>query len=74
MWITIVPDATTFEELMQTFCACVYGQIALQSNHGKRSRLMNEFPKYKTKDIKDAYKKQRNYCISLPRFTKKVFS
>ena len=36
-----------------------------------RSRLRNKFLKFKTAESKNAYKKQRNYCVSLLRSTKK---
>ena len=36
-----------------------------------RSKLRNKFPKLKTKESKDAYRKQRNYCVSLLREIKK---
>ena len=38
-----------------------------------RSRLRNKYLKLKTKESRDAYKKQRNYCISLQRRIKKTF-
>ena len=38
-----------------------------------RTRLLNKFRKEKTKENKDAYNKQRNYCVSLIRKTKKDF-
>ena len=38
-----------------------------------RSRLLNKLRTEKTKENKDAYNKQRNYCVSLSRKTKKDF-
>ena len=38
-----------------------------------RSRLRNKFLKYKTSESRDAYKKQRNYCVTLLRETKISF-
>ena len=38
-----------------------------------RSRLRNRFPKLKTNESRAEYKKQRNYCVSLLRNTKKRF-
>ena len=38
-----------------------------------RSRLLNKLQTEKTKENKDAYNKQRNYCVSLSRKTKKDF-
>ena len=38
-----------------------------------RSRLLNKFLKSKTEDSKMAYNKQRNWCVSLLRNTKKFF-
>ena len=38
-----------------------------------RSRLRNKFLKLKTLESRDAYKRQRNYCVSLLRATKKSF-
>ena len=38
-----------------------------------RSRLRNKFLRLKTAESKNAYKKQRNYCVSLLRETKKRF-
>ena len=38
-----------------------------------RTRLLNKFRREKTKENKDAYNKQRNYCVSLLRKTKRDF-
>ena len=38
-----------------------------------RSRLRNKFIKSKTREIREAYKKQRNYCVTLLRETKRSF-
>ena len=38
-----------------------------------RSRLKNKFLKLKTIETRNAYKKQRNYCVSLLRKIKKNF-
>ena len=38
-----------------------------------RSRLRNKFMKFKTAESKNAYKKQRNYCVSVLRSTIKSF-
>ena len=38
-----------------------------------RSRLRNKFIKCKTSESRDAYRKQRNYCVTLLRETKKRF-
>ena len=38
-----------------------------------RSRLRNKSLKLRTLESKDAYKRQRNYCVSLLRLTKKSF-
>ena len=38
-----------------------------------RSRLRNRFLRLKTKEAKDAYKIQRNYCVSLLGYSKKCF-
>ena len=38
-----------------------------------RSRLRNKYLKLKTIESRDAYKKQRNYCVSLLRKIKKNF-
>ena len=38
-----------------------------------RSRLRNKFLKLKTNESREAYKKQRNYCVSLLRQVKKNF-
>ena len=38
-----------------------------------RSRLRNKYFKCKIKDSRDAYKKQRNYCVSLVGKIKKNF-
>ena len=38
-----------------------------------RSKLRNKFLKLKTIDSREAYKRQRNYCVSLIRKTKKRF-
>ena len=38
-----------------------------------RTRLRNKFLKSKTNESREAYKKQRNYCISLLRETKRCF-
>ena len=38
-----------------------------------RSKLRNRYIKLKTTEMHDAYKKQRNYCVSLLRKTKKTF-
>ena len=38
-----------------------------------RSKLLNKFRKDKTKENKDAYNKQRNFCVGLMRKTKKDF-
>ena len=38
-----------------------------------RSRLRNKFLKFKTAESKNAYKKQRNYCVSVLRSTKQSF-
>ena len=38
-----------------------------------RSRLRNRFLRLKTKEAKDAYKIQRNYCVSLLRYSKRCF-
>ena len=38
-----------------------------------RSRLRNKYLKLKTCESRDAYKKQRNLCVTLLRETKKIF-
>ena len=38
-----------------------------------RTRLRNKFLKSKTNESREAYKKQRNYCVSLLRETKRCF-
>ena len=38
-----------------------------------RSKLRNKYTKFKTEEMHIAYKKQRNYCVSLLRKTKKDF-
>ena len=38
-----------------------------------RSRLRNRYLKYKTSESREAYEKQRNYCVALLRDTKKCF-
>ena len=38
-----------------------------------RSKLRNKFLKLKTDESRELYKKQRNYCVSLLRETKKRF-
>ena len=38
-----------------------------------RSRLRNIFLKFKTVESRNAYKKQRNYCVSVLRSIKKSF-
>ena len=38
-----------------------------------RSRLRNKYMKIKTVESREAYKKQRNYCIGLLRKTKKSY-
>ena len=38
-----------------------------------RTRLRNKFLKSKTTESREAYKKQRNYCVSLLRETKRCF-
>ena len=49
----------------------------IKANNSKditfRSRLRNKYFECKTKDSRDAYKKQRNYCVSLVRKIKKNF-
>ena len=38
-----------------------------------RSRLRNKFLKLKTSELREAYNKQRNYCVTLLRKTKMNF-
>ena len=38
-----------------------------------RSRLRNKYLKLKTKESQEAYKKQRNLCVSILRESKKCF-
>ena len=38
-----------------------------------RSKLRNKYIKFKTEEMHIAYKKQRNYCVSLLRKTKRDF-
>ena len=38
-----------------------------------RTRLRNKFLKSKTNESREAYKEQRNYCVSLLRETKRCF-
>ena len=38
-----------------------------------RSRLQNKFHKSKTRETRETYKKQRNYCVTLLRETKRSF-
>ena len=38
-----------------------------------RSRLRNNYLKFKTIESRNAYKRQRNYCVSLLRTIKKNF-
>ena len=39
----------------------------------KRTRLRNKFLKYKTIEYQEEYNKQRNYCVSLLRKTKRSY-
>ena len=39
----------------------------------KRTRLRNKFLKYKTIENQEEYNKQRNYCVSLLRKTKRSY-
>ena len=45
---------------------------SLKKAHMKRSRLRNIYLKSKTDTSRIAYIKQRNYCVSLLRKTKKI--